>query len=90
METKIIVMDVFLLDNAGTLKAKVDFKIGRSKFYSWRIIQIEGKDPFVNAPQESWEKDGKKKYKTLIQFEGKLQKQINEAILTAYNEALKE
>ena len=90
MESKIIIDDVYILENAGSLKAKVDFRIGKSKFKSWRVIEEDDKKAWVSSPQESWEKDGEKKYKALIQFEGKLQKQINEAILTAYSEALKE
>ena len=73
--------------NAGNLKAIVDFQLGQSEFYSWRIIQQEGQKAWVSPPQESWEKDGKKQYKPLIKFPQELMRQVSDELIKAWEGA---
>ena len=70
--------------NAGNLKAIVDFQLGQSEFYSWRIIQQSGQIAWVSPPQESWEKDGKKQYKPLIKFPQELMRQVSDELIKAW------
>lgn len=48
----------------GSLRAFVDLRIGKTLFRSWRIVQQEGKRPWVSPPVESGEtSDGERRYK---------------------------
>jgi hypothetical protein len=69
----------------GSLRAFVDLRIGRTLFRSWRIIQEEGKRPWVSPPVESWEtKDGERRYKRLIVLPPELYEQVQSCILKAW------
>ena len=81
------IIKVTKLKDTGCLRALVDFKLGESEFYSWRIIQQDNQDAWVSSPQESWEADGQKHYKPLIKFNKDLMALVSEAILEVYNRA---
>ena len=69
----------------GSLRAYVDLRIGRTLFRSWRIIQEDGKSPWISPPVESWEtKDGERRYKRLIVFPEELHRQVEDAVLQAW------
>lgn len=85
-EVKIVVTNIKRIENAGSLKAIVDFNINQTEFFSWRIIQQEGQSAWVSSPQESWDgKDGKKKYKPLIKLPEVLIKTVTEELIKAWN-----
>jgi hypothetical protein len=84
-EISITIINIKIIEKAGTLKAIVDFKLNQSEFYSWRIIQQEGQDAWVSPPQESWDgADGKKKYKPLIKFPQELMDKVSSILIGAY------
>jgi len=69
----------------GSLRAFVDLRIGRTLFRSWRIVQQEGKRPWVSPPVESWETpDGERRYKRLVVLPEELQKKAETAVLQAW------
>jgi len=69
----------------GSLRAFVDLRIGRTLFRSWRIVQQEGKHPWVSSPVESWETpDGERRYKRLVVLPEELQKKVEAAVLQAW------
>jgi len=73
------------INNRGNLRAFVDLRIGRTLFRSWRIIQEEGKRPWVSPPVESWETpDGERRYKRLVILPPELQTQVESCILKAW------
>ena len=78
------VINIKHINNAGSLKALVDFKINQSEFFSWRVIQQDQQDAWVSSPQESWESEGKKHYKPLVKFPKALMGVVSDAILKAY------
>ena len=87
MNPKIRIERIYPVKGRGNLRAFVDFWIGDSLFRSWRIIQEEGKAPWVSPPVESWEDgEGKRRYKRLIVFSDSLQEQVAAAILGAWEE----
>lgn len=86
-DVKILVTNIKSINDAGSLKAIVDFKINQTEFFSWRIIQQEGQSAWVSSPQESWDgKDGKKKYKPLIKLPESLMKTVSEQLIKAWTE----
>jgi hypothetical protein len=86
-DIKILVTNIKSVNNAGSLKAIVDFKINQTEFFSWRIIQQEGQSAWVSSPQESWDgQDGKKKYKPLIKLPESLMKTVSEQLIKAWTE----
>lgn len=84
---EIKVLNIKRLDNAGNLKAFVDFKLGESEFYSWRIVQQPGQVAWLSSPVETWESDdGKKHYKQLIKFPQVLMDQIRDIIIKEWED----
>ena len=81
---KIEITNIREINNAGSLRALVDFKLNQSEFFSWRVIQQDSQDPWISSPQESWESDGKKHYKPLVKFPKTLMGAVSDAILKAY------
>jgi DNA-binding cell septation regulator SpoVG len=84
--TKIEIINLKKIENAGSLKALADFKLNQSEFYSWRVIQQDGQSAWVSPPQESWESGGKKHYKPLVKLPKELMSLISDAILRNYEE----
>ena len=83
--TNIKVERIIPINNRGNLRAFVDLRIGRTLFRSWRIIQEEGKRPWVSPPVESWETpDGERRYKRLVILPPELQTQVESCILKAW------
>ena len=82
-------LNLKMITSKGNLRAIVDFAINESEFYSWRVIQEEGKKAWVSSPQESWDgEDGKKHYKPLVKLQPGLMKIVSERLLNEYNENL--
>lgn len=83
--TDIKVERIIPITHRGTLRAFVDLRIGRTLFRSWRIVQQEGKRPWVSPPVESWETpDGERRYKRLVVLPEELQKKVEAAVLQAW------
>jgi DNA-binding cell septation regulator SpoVG len=79
------ILEIRLQNGNKPLKAFVDIQIKNTIIRDFRIIQEDGKRPWVATPQVSWkDKTGQIKYKTIITFPDDLKGQIDLAILNSY------
>jgi len=89
MSVEIKVERIKGVEGRGNLKAFVDFRMGRTLFRSWRILQEAGKRPWVSPPVETWEtKDGERRYKRLVVLPEELHKRVEEEILRVWQQQL--
>ncbi len=86
---KVEVLELRLLPDTRSLKCFADVKIGDWIVREWRVIQDNGKRPFVAPPQVSWKgQDGQILYKTIITLPDELKGQIDFAILKRFTEEM--
>ncbi len=81
---------VYVLNsNAGTLKAKADVTLAIGEMEiginSCRIIQSEGKDPWVGFPQEKYRSGTDDKYKEIIFLNLPARVEITKSIISEYS-----
>lgn len=71
--------------NQGNLKAFVDIQVGESIFRDFRVVHVEGQQPWVASPQTSWKNgNGEMKFKSIITFPKELKKFVDSMILARY------
>lgn len=83
---KIEILNIKRLEDTGSLRALIDFRLNKSEFYSWRVIQQAGQEAWVSAPQDTWVEEGKKYYKPLIKFSKELMLMVSSALLKAFGD----
>lgn len=55
--------------NKGSIKAFFDLDLNKVLLTKFKLVQIDGKDPFISGPDESYtDKNGDKKYKKLVKI----------------------
>lgn len=71
----------------GSLRAFADVSIGALKIFGVRVIEPNGKSPWVSLPQqESTGPDGTKKYRPIIEVPDQIKLAIQTAVLEAWRE----
>jgi DNA-binding cell septation regulator SpoVG len=71
--------------SAGSLRAFASVRIGPALvLHKCRVIQQPGQQAWIAMPQETWtEREGKAKYKALVEITGSLKTRVEAAILAA-------
>lgn len=83
---KIIICNIRLAYNSGNLRAFADVEIDDVVIMGFRIIQEEGKHPWVSMPQIPYkDKKGKTKYFDMIGMSEKLERLVAKEVLKAWN-----
>jgi DNA-binding cell septation regulator SpoVG len=70
----------------GNVRAFVDIQLGTTVVvHGFRIIQQPGQKPWVSPPQREWTgDDGKRHYAPVVELSGDLKRQVEQAILAAW------
>jgi DNA-binding cell septation regulator SpoVG len=70
----------------GNLRAFVDVGLGPSiVIRGFRVIQQAGQKPWVSPPQQEYAgADGKRHYSPIVELAGNLKREIEQAILAAW------
>lgn len=88
METKFKVRIYPLNAKAGTLKAKADVTLSFGGYElginSCRVIQSEGKEPWVGFPQEKYRAGNDERYKEIIFLNQSARIEITRSIIAEY------
>ena len=73
------------IDNAGSLRgfASVDVD-GKLKIHDLRIVQQDGQRAWVSMPQASYEKDGKRRWYSIVEVPDNVKAAIQNAVLATW------
>lgn len=85
------VSNLVSVSNRGALRALCSIRLGGLLIKDCRIVQDGTKRPWVSMPQISYKtQDGSMQYRTLVEVtDAQLRRAISEAVLSAWNRALK-
>jgi DNA-binding cell septation regulator SpoVG len=73
------------LSNKGSLRAFVSVRLGGVVIHDCRVVQRFGQKAWVSLPQKEFTtKAGEKKYAPIVELSDHLKKQVNEAVLIAW------
>ena len=81
---KVVVEKIREVKNKGNLRAMADVRIGRMLIRGCRVVQEEGKSPWVSLPVISWEENGETRYKTVLELPRDWKNAISDAVLKAW------
>ena len=88
MDAENIIVDLRLFDR-GSLKAFADITIpstlGEITVHGFRVIQQDGKAPWVGFPAISYLKNGKTVNNPVLELPKKLQRQITDHVLAEFH-----
>ena len=72
--------------STGTVRARVNFRIGGVTIIGAKIVQQDGQRAWVAMPDVKWEgNDGKPRYTATVELSSSLKQRVSDAILTAWN-----
>jgi DNA-binding cell septation regulator SpoVG len=73
------------LSNKGSLSAFASVRLGGVTIHDCMVVQQFGQKAWVSLPQKEYTtRAGEKKYAPVIELSDNLKKQVNEAVLTAW------
>ena len=79
------VKNFFTIRDGGALKAFFDvlLPIGPDtlEICRCRLVQQDGQDPWISGPVESWEEEGKRKYRHLVKMPDRWKARLLELVL---------
>jgi DNA-binding cell septation regulator SpoVG len=82
------VVDLRLIDNAGSLRAYASVKIGPLTVHDFRVIQQAEKEPWVSVPQKAWNTpQGERRFAPLLELPTEWKQPLANTVLAAWLEA---
>ena len=83
-DIKPIVLEWTPTENSGNLRGLFAIQVGPCEFRKLRLVQQPGQSPFCTPPQETYtDKQGQKRFVTLVKWPAEWSKPILEAMLKA-------
>jgi DNA-binding cell septation regulator SpoVG len=81
------VVDLRLIENAGSLRAYASVKIGPLTVHDFRIIKQADQDAWVSVPQKSWNTpEGERRFSPLLELPPDWKRPLSDAVIAAWQE----
>ena len=86
-ENKPVVLEYLPTPDSGNLRGLFAIQIGTWEYRKVRLVQQPGQAPFASPPQETYiDKQGQRRYVTLVKWPPEINRPILEALLEAQRE----
>ena len=78
------VVDLRLIENAGSLRAYASVKIGPLTVHDFRVIEQSGQAAWVSVPQKAWNTpQGERKFSPLLELPPDWKRPLTDAVIAA-------
>jgi len=82
------VLNLRLLENAGSLRAYASVKIGPLTVHDFRVIEQSGQAAWVSVPQKSWNTPGgERRFSPLLELPPDWKGPLSDAVIAAWRAA---